>query len=166
MTTIAWDGRTLAADSRATESDGSARTDRFVKLYRVDSKVAPVLGEALFAAAGCEFAGELFRRWLERGGECDLVTRGVEENEEEGSPIDALIVHVSGVYTANHLGVLLPIRDRFWAHGTGRQGALAAMYCGRDARAAVKVAALLDNNTGGRVVSMQLTGPRRARNRR
>lgn len=165
MTTIAWDGRTLAADSRATEADGSARTDRFVKLYRLESKVPPVLGEVLFAASGCEFAGELFRRWLERGGDCDLVARGVQENEDEGSPLDALVVHASGAYTANHLGVLIEVRDRQWAHGTGRQGALVAMHLGVGAAAAVRAAARFDNNTGGRIVAMQLKGPKRARKR-
>lgn len=160
MTTIAWDGRTLAADSRATESDGSARTDRFVKLFRIgDCRVHPVQGPVLFAASGCEFAGEMFRRWLERGGEPDLVARGVTDDPEGDSPIDCLIVHASGAYTANHLGILIKVSDRHWAHGTGRQAALAAMLCGRDARYAVWVASQFDNNTGGRIRSMTLDEP-------
>lgn len=165
MTTIAWDGETLAADSRATEGDGSAFTDCFVKLFRVHSKVAPAKGEVLFAAAGDEFAGELFRRWLERGGECDLVARGISDDEEDGGGIDALVVHASGAYTANHLGVLIPLRDRHWAHGTGRQAALAAMRCGKGAAEAVRIAIAIDNNSGGQVVAMRLKGPKRARKR-
>lgn len=166
MTTIAWDGCTLAADSRATEEDGSAKTDRFTKLYRIQSKVDPVCGEVLLAAAGCEFAGELFKRWLERGGEPDLVARGVVEDPQEGSPLDALVIHASGAYTANHLGCLIKVRDKFWAHGTGRQGALVAMDMGADAAEAVRRARKWDANTGGRVVSMTLKGPKPARARK
>lgn len=165
MTSIAWDGRTLAADSRATEEDGSARTDRFVKLYRVQSKVPPILGEVLMAAAGCEFAGEMFRLWLERGGDCDLHAKGVDYDEEGTSPIDVLLVHASGAFTANHLGCLIRIHDPFWAHGTGRQGALVAMRLGKDAVEAVRAVREFDSNTGGRVVAMQLKGPKRARKR-
>lgn len=166
MTTVAFDGKTLAADSRATEEDGSAKTDRFTKLYRIQSKVDPVRGEVLVAAAGCEFAGELFKRWLERGGEPDLVSRGVVEDPDEGSPLDALIVHESGAYTANHLGVLIKVRDRCWAHGTGRQGALVAMDLGMDATEAVRRARKFDVYTGGRVVAMRLKAHKRARKRR
>jgi hypothetical protein len=163
MTTIAWDGKSLAADSRATEADGSARTDRFVKLYRVQCKVDPIRGEVLMAAAGCEFAGELFRQWLERGGNPDLVERGVRDDDEVGSPIDVLLVHASGAYTANHLCCFIKVRDQRWAHGTGRQGALCLMARGDDAAAAVRGVRKFDNATGGRVVSMTLKGPKRAR---
>ena len=93
-------------------------------MYRVKSKVAPVLGEVLMAAAGCEFAGELFRAWLIRGGAPDLHARGVVDDPEGDSPLDVLLVHKSGAYVANHLGCLIRVRDKFWAHGTGRQGAL------------------------------------------
>jgi hypothetical protein len=158
MTTVAWDGKTLATDSRATESDGSARTDRFVKLYRINSKVAPIVGEVLLAAAGCEFAGQLFLEWLKKGGVPDLHIRGVVEDPEGESPLDVLLVHKSGAYVANHLGCFIKVRDKFWAHGTGRQGALCLMAEGKSAAYAVKAVSRFDNDTGGRIVAMSLKG--------
>lgn len=156
MTTIACKPPILAADSRATEADYSALTDKFVKLYAVNSKVKPILGRVLMAAAGCEFAGELFRRWLIKGGEPDMVQKGVIFEVDGGSPIDVLILHKTGMYTANHLGVLIKIHDKFWAHGTGRQAAMAVMLRGGSAIEAVKTAAELDVHTGGRVTWMKL----------
>lgn len=161
MTTIAWDGKTLAADSRATESDESARTDKFTKIYRINSKVTPVVGEVLMAAAGCEFAGQLFLEWLKKGGVPDLYARGVVESPEGETPLDVLLVHKSGAYTANHLGCFIKVRDKFWAHGTGRQGALCLMAAGKTAAEAVKGVSKFDNNTGGRVVSMTLKSKER-----
>lgn len=161
MTTIAYDGKVLAADSRATESDESAYTDRFTKLYRVNSKVPPIVGEVIMAAAGCEFAGQLFLEWLKKGGIPDLHTRGVEDDPEGGSPLDVLVVHKSGAYVANHLGCFIKVRDKFWAHGTGRQGALCLLAEGKSAAYAVKAVSKFDNNTGGRVVSMSLKGKER-----
>jgi hypothetical protein len=68
-----------------------------------------------------------------------------------------LVVHKSGAYVANHLGCFIKVRDKFWAHGTGRQGALCLMAAGKSAAEAVKGVARFDNNTGGRIVSMKLS---------
>lgn len=163
MTTIAYKDGVLAADSRATVEDGSAYTDRFTKIYRVKSKVAPVIGEVLVAGAGCEFAGQLFLEWLKRGGPPDMHARGVTEDPEEGTPIDMLLVHKSGAYVANHLGCFIKVRDKFWAQGTGRQGALCLMAVGKSAAEAVKGVSKFDNNTGGLVVSMSLNEKKKVR---
>ncbi len=159
MTTIAArrgpKGWEISADSRATEEDGSAMTNRFTKLYRMKSKIEPITGDIIFAAAGCEFAGEALRLWLKKGGRLDLVDRGVTENDD-GPPIDVLVIHKSGAYTANHLGIFIKVRDEFWAHGTGRQGALIAMDMGASTAEAVRRVRKYDANTGGRIVTMRL----------
>lgn len=155
MTTIAFDGRTLAADSRATEGDESAKS-RCVKMWRLRSRVAPVQGDVLLAMSGDEFAALLFKDWLEEGGEPKLVARGVRDDED----FDVLVVHKSGLYNANHLCRLERSAEEQWAHGTGRQAALAAMRCGKSAVDAVRIASGIDPYTGGRVVSMSLDEPR------
>lgn len=154
MTTVAWDGSTLATDSRATEDDESAKSN-CIKMWRIQSKVAPVKGEILLAGAGNEFAMDLFRQWVENGGEPNLHSRGVTGGED-GEEFDAFIVHKSGTYNANRLCCLIKNLEPQWAHGTGRQAALAAMKCGKSAVEAVRTAAQIDPFTGGKIVSMTL----------
>lgn len=154
MTTIAWDGKALAADSRATEDDESAKSN-CTKIWRIQSKIAPVKGEILLAGAGDEFAAHLFKEWLEAGGEPNLHARGVTGGED-GEDFDAFIVHKSGTYNANRLCCFIKNLEPQWAHGTGRQAALAAMRCGKSAIDAVRIAAGIDPFTGGRIMSMSL----------
>lgn len=158
MTTVAWDGRTLASDSRATW-DGHVKS-HCVKMWRVQSRVDPVKGECLLAIAGDLYAGLLFKDWLELGGEPHLIKRGVTgEMDDSGGDFDALIVHRRGVYGANFLCRLEPIGMDEWAHGSGRMAALAAMACGKSATEAVRIASRFDAYTGGRIVSMTLDKP-------
>lgn len=160
MTTVAFKAGILAADSRATEDDESAKSN-CIKLWRIQSRVEPVKGDVLLACSGDEFAAVLFKEWLESGGDPQLHARGVTDEDN----FDALVVHRSGIYNANRLCCLVKTIEAYWAHGSGRQGALVAMNMGASAVKAVREAARVDPFTGGRVVSMSLDDPkpRRAR---
>ena len=57
---------------------------------------------------------------------------------------------------ADRLCRLEQLDEDFWAAGSGRQAALAAMHCGKSAVEAVRIAARIDSFTGGRVVHMSL----------
>lgn len=150
MTTIAYKAGVLASDSRMTW--GGHIKASGVKMWRIDSRVAPVKGEVLLGICGYVAAALLFKDWLETGGEPNLVKRGVEADDTFG----ALIVHKSGLYTADHLCRLEVMPEQFWADGSGTLAALAAMACGKSAIEAVRLAGRFDAFTGGRVISMSL----------
>lgn len=151
MTTVAYKDGTLAADSRATLTDGTM-SNRTVKLWKIVSKVDPVKGRVILAIAGDLYGGLLFHDWLKAGNEPNLHGRGVED----GTDFDALILHRSGLYAANRLCRVEKITEPYWAIGSGRLAAMTAMYCGKKAPEAVKIAGLFDPGTGGRIVVMTL----------
>lgn len=137
MTTVAWDGKTLAADSQATV--GAIRA-RVVKIVRSPDG---------FLAAG---AGELnsitpWLRWVSAGLNPD------EQPDELHSKSHVIIIDPKGkAFTFEGSPTRLPLLNKFWALGSGMELALGAMAMGADARTAVKVAAKFDVYTGGRIV--------------
>lgn len=153
MTTIAYKDGVIASDSRATYDDWTK--SKCVKLYRAKSKIDPVKGDVIVATAGHSSASLLFLDWLEVGGEPRLHDRGVNEMNE----FECLIVHKSGVWIGDRLCRLEVLEEEFWAAGSGRQAALAAMHCGKSAVEAVRIACRIDSFSGGRVVSMSLAPP-------
>jgi ATP-dependent HslUV protease subunit HslV len=150
MTTIAYRDGVLASDSRATYDDWTQ--SKCIKLYRAKSKVDPVKGDVLVGTAGHSSASLLFLDWLEVGGEPRLHDRGVNEMTE----FECLIVHKSGIWVGDRLCRLEKLEEDFWAAGSGRQAALAAMHCGKSAIDAVRMACRIDSFSGGRVVHMTL----------
>lgn len=136
MTTIAWDGKTLAADSLA---HGEFKL-RVCKLHRLAS------GEIFGAAGSCQEILAVLA-WLHGGGDKPLDLECFE----------GLIVAPSG--GAEVLGTRLmrnPVLDPFYALGSGAPFAIAAMACGKTAAEAVRVAIRFDPGSGGRVQTMKL----------
>ncbi len=157
MTTIAFRDGILAADSAATWDDGVR--SRVVKMWEVASKVDPVKGRCLLATAGDLYSALLFKDWLEAGGDPRLHERGVGDSVD----FEAVIVHKSGLYSANRFCRITENVEPYWAAGSGCKYALAAMRCGRSAVEAVRVAMDFDPYTAGRINSMTLDpAPRRA----
>lgn len=150
MTTLAYKDGTIASDSRSTMDDYAI--GKCVKLYRVKSKVDPIKGDVIVGTAGHGSSSLLFVDWLEQGGDPSLHERGVDEHAE----FECLVLHKSGLYMADRLCRLEKIEDEVWAAGSGRHAALGAMYAGKSAVEAVRIAARIDPFTGGRVVSMSL----------
>lgn len=160
MTTVAYRAGILATDSQATWGDGAK--SKCVKMWRLVSKVEPVRGPILLAIAGDLYGALLFHDWLQEGGKPNLHDRGVDKDFD----FDALIVHKSGVFTANFLCRPDAMPDEFWAHGSGRHAALGAMHAGKSAIDAVRIATRVDPYSGGRIVTMQLDEPRQPRRQR
>jgi len=110
------------------------------------------------------------RGWLVAGGgsypEIVRTIRGIQENKElsparvlddieMGKMMDCVMVLLSPtgrIYTNENGSECMGITDPFYALGTGAQAALAAMHMGATPREAVRIAAKIDPNTGGRVV--------------
>lgn len=140
MTTVAWDGKTLAADSQMTS--GAIRS-RAVKIVRSPNG---------FLAAG---AGEWnsivpWLRWVEGG----MIPE--EQPDSLHAKSHVIIIDPKGkAFTFEGSTTRLPLLDKFWALGSGTELALGAMAMGADARTAVKVAAKFDVYTGGRIVVLR-----------
>jgi hypothetical protein len=143
VTTIAWDGKTLAADSMSVAGMG---------LKRVVPKIFRLANGWLFGGSGEYQEVLLVRDWLnggEKPGKLDdfggLLVKGPKE-----------------VFRIESKCVLMPIEDAFHACGSGRDFALAAMHLGRSAREAVEVALVFDAYSGGTVEELTLAPQLRA----
>jgi hypothetical protein len=130
MTTIAWDGKMLAAD-RCSCSAGCFRFP-ITKLKRLKDG-------RLYASAGDTSDGVLVRQWLD--GEIP------DKPKIDEDSFVALIVSSDGAFRMEGKLVSWPVEAPH-AIGSGREYAIAAMYLGKSAVEAVEIAALFDPNTG------------------
>lgn len=134
MTTIAWDGKRLAADKQSTQPCGKVRR---TKVYRLNDG-------SLYGAAGLSTTCDALREWLDAGAAGE---RPKVFDDEEDAP-DAIVVKPTGdVWIYSKHGRYKP-EAPFIAIGSGSQFAMAAMYLGQSAPEAVMVASALDAHTG------------------
>lgn len=70
--------------------------------------------------------------------------------------VDVLEIRPDALYLYNSSLTCYPIKERFWAIGTGSGYAIAAMYLGKDPIEAIRIAALFDPNTGGEIETLRL----------
>lgn len=128
MTTCAWDGKSLAADSRGT-SAGCPFIN--TKAYRLKDG-------RLYAGSGDAQDCTAVRLWLESGGEKPTVKDFV-----------AMVIGADGsIWRYEDKLVPFQINQPFHAIGSGRDYALAAMHMGKTAREAVELACVYDVYTG------------------
>lgn len=143
MTTIAWDGKTLAADKMA--SSGNAKWGQCTKIFRTRAGLVGFAGSADIAMA--------LLHWVENGCEpSEFPTINAEENDTL-----AMVISPTGTVTiyerTPHPQIL---HNEFVAIGSGRDFAMAAMHLGNSAEKAVEVAAALDAYTGNGVDALTL----------
>lgn len=137
MTTIAWDGKTLASDSLSTFN--GVRSGELKKLFRLtDGRIVGCAGDMDFMVP--------FIDWLE----------GKRETLPDGYQMGSIVVMPDG--SARHYeekGNYTPA-DAPYAIGSGFLAALASMKCGKNAQEAVAIAAELDIYTGGKICIEEL----------
>jgi hypothetical protein len=139
MTTIAYDGRTLAADRRA-NSSGAIRT--VCKIFDC--------GEYVFAGTGVADESELIAGYIRKGFSL-AAAKELDFSDENSYGIvvrkaDGKCFCISG----KHL-TLVPILDEQFAMGSGRDFALSAMAFGKTAKEGVEFAMRFDAATGNGV---------------
>lgn len=138
MTTIAWKGRTLAADTQLTYEDN---TKTFChKLHD--------LGAGHIVAIAGDVDSEFhFKRWLQAGAKVDewgnTVTQFIKKPKFEAIYIDKYLR--KWYYTDGPEA--MPIEHRFHACGSGWRIAMAGMHMGLSAKDSVLLAGDLDVNT-------------------
>lgn len=137
MTTIAFDGHEMAADSLSV-SDGSMKWDNIVKIFKTD--------DFIVAFAGSLDNGYQYLDILK--GELKIKDASIDKN------FAALVWHSDGrveeIYSSLYP---IPVTWKYSALGSGAAYAMAAMYCGKTAREAIEIAKKLDSQTGGKVIS-------------
>ncbi len=131
MTTIAWDGKTLAADRQSTYNGTATPT---TKIFRVVKH-----GRAkLFGCAGDSGECQAYARWMRRGGKKPAL-----------SDIAVLTIdHKGRVFVMSDKWIIARVRVKKWALGSGTDFAMGAMFAGADAEKAVHIATVLDTKTG------------------
>ncbi|TGV15827.1 hypothetical protein EN816_00825 [Mesorhizobium sp. M8A.F.Ca.ET.173.01.1.1] len=128
----------MAADSLA-GSNGWLYPYPAEKLHRLpDGTVAALCGTLAEATK--------FVRWLKDG-----------EQGDEPPLAESTVIRLrkDGTLTIYEAGASFDIKPDFGAWGSGGPAANAAMHMGADAAKAVEVAALLDDATGGAIITMK-----------
>ncbi len=123
MTTVAWDGETMAADSAV--HDGETIVHRMKKIQRMPNG-------ALAGFAGDVEQAMALLEWL-RGGQ-----RGTKPKSKDVSVLyvtpQRRVYHYDGGRKAH------PIAEPFFSIGTGADVAFGAMFAGSNAKTAVRAA--------------------------
>ena len=149
MTTIAWDGETLAADRRLAG-------------WMDTGKIFPLSDGRVLAGAGWMDEVLEVAAWLNAGG--DERDKPNVQAEDAEDATDYLLLDGGKLYwlTAPYLRPI-EVRDGMAAIGSGAKYALGAMEAGATAAEAVLVAARFDPGTGGGVDTYPATNPKRKR---
>lgn len=145
MTTIAFDGKTMACDTRVAGDH----------IYNIDTKIYEnefvVIGVAGNAEAGILLVKDdsiLVPKHYDFDFEALVFVKDTEK------------VYKVAFYKSwgCALSSVIPVADSFAAVGSGAPYALAAMECGYSAHGGVAVASKFDTNTGGKIITKQLLG--------
>jgi hypothetical protein len=145
MTTIAWDGKCLAADRQATTNQGMKRLVH--KFYEGSEKV--------FAGCGPIENNQKIARWL-LGGD----TKPTFTGDDDAAGQNGLVVFRTGeVWQVEGKSCeLIPIEPGPYAVGSGCAYAMTAMHCGHSAAEAVYIASRFDAWTGAEVDVLEPCG--------
>ena len=141
MTTIAWDGKRIAADRMCSIGNAPVRSP-YPKIRRLVYKNLP----AVMGTSGSVEYGHALMDWLQAGAHA-----GKEpelSNDVDSNYCMVLLATKDGVYLFSNSCVGVPLGVIPWAAGSGADYALGAMAAGACAKRAVEIAITLDVNSG------------------
>ncbi len=142
MTTIIASKYGMASDSQMTDDNIKSSVQ---KIWRI---------RGWLIAGGGNYA-EVIRTIRGIKEHKELTPAGVLDDIEMGKVQECVMVLLSPtgrIYTNENGSDCMVVTDPFYALGTGAQAALAAMHMGATPPEAVRIAAKIDPNTGGRIV--------------
>lgn len=137
MTCVAWDGKTIAADKRAVTGDTPVTV---TKLRRHQDKI--------LACTGDFSSGLMLIRWYELGHDPAFWPACQREKDTWARLI---VASGEGVWIYEREPVAFFVEEPFMAWGSGKDAALGALHCGKTAKEAVEIAALVDLSCGNGV---------------
>lgn len=136
MTTIATDGKTIAADSRGTAAE--------IIRCNTEEKLVRLSDGRIVGYSGTSHAARAYVAWLEAGGERPQITGN----------FSALVLHPDGSAEVHYSDDMPDRVDLPAVLGSGGSIALGAMLAGATPAEAVAIAAQRDPFTGGEVKTM------------
>jgi len=132
MTTIAWDGKTLAADSQITEG-GLRSHQREEKIIKHENQ--------FFAFAGSLVSCLAVIEWLKAGGK--------KKKRPELDDLNFVVLHIQNGRANLYYDEFVPLQQLPpYTAGTGREVALGAILAGATAKEAVEIACDVDIMSG------------------
>ncbi|HCP0786304.1 TPA: hypothetical protein OCP62_004337 [Escherichia coli] len=140
MTTIAFDGKTMASDTRVVCGGNYYNTD--TKIYENDFAVIGVAGNAEAGILLVKDDSILVPKHYDFDFSALVWVKDIET-------LCKVEIYKSWDCA---LSSVIPVADGFAAVGSGAPYALAAMYLGNTATRAITVAAQFDTNTGARLL--------------
>lgn len=143
MTTIAWDGKTLAADKQAT-SGGLAHST--TKIFAHSTGLYGITGHLAHGLAVLKWITEQFG---------DPKTYPVNPSNDEYGYV-MRINNAGEIWCYEGYPIPALMEDKFFAIGSGREYATAAMHCGSSAVEAVQIASIYNPGTGMGIDSFTL----------
>jgi hypothetical protein len=152
MTVIAWDGRTLAADKRATNS-GLQRT--VTKVFKVLRPATEKRGAHFLLVAGSGGYDLLIEmvKWITEG-EDPATFPAAQRTKEDYCPM--VVIDQNELYVYEMQPSRFHFEDRHYACGSGRDFALMAMRLGKSATEAVELTSEFQVDCGNGVDSVSL----------
>lgn len=133
MTTIAWDGKTLAADSCSWSGGARRRVRKVFKIKAVDGRVFLVA----FAGSG-EFASAVLA-WM-RGKRPEPNPLTFMESKDLANQCALVVDQNLKVWHLGNSLVYSPMRERIYAYGGGQDFAWGALEAGATAVQAIRIA--------------------------
>jgi ATP-dependent protease HslVU (ClpYQ) peptidase subunit len=137
MSVIAWDGKTLAADKRASMGTLIRTTTKIFKLGDIN---------ALAAYTGDADSGEEVLAWF-RDGADPAKFPPMQREKDTWAPL-MVVWHHGFIWKYERTPHPLKLPPQHFAMGSGRDFALAAMHLGKTAAEAVEVACVFDSACG------------------
>lgn len=138
MTTIAWDGKTLAADKMASDN-GVMRTT--TKVFKIR--------DHLVGFSGLLDLCVQMREWFTNG--CNPADFPARQRTADDFVKMVVIAPTGGIYVYEREPVPFLVEDKTFSTGSGRDFAAAALHLGFSAPEAVKITSELDQFTGNGV---------------
>lgn len=142
MTTIAWDGKTLAADKRMSFGTEFATVTKITRS-----------GDCLIGWAGGSALGRAMMAWFVDG--CEPANFPAMQREEGKTGVLLVIHSNKRIEHYAQEPYPIPVEDSYYAVGSGSGFASAAMYLGHDAKRAVEVSCALDMNSGSGIDTLE-----------
>lgn len=145
MTTIAWDGKMLAADRRAQAGYGLIFTTR---------KIMRTADGRLIGGAGQADIAEAMKKWLS----LPEPERGERPLFQETGDHNTIVLEImlDGTCLRHEQYGCVAVLDQFHAIGGGRDFAIAAMALGKSAAEAIELASRFDCGTGNGIDVLKL----------
>lgn len=136
MTTLAFDGKTLAADKAAVSGHLKHTTTKIIR-YK----------DMRMGICGAAAAGVALIEWAKKGFDPETFPESTSD-DDGGTFLLVVMDNKPGVYMYEGVANPIHFEDRYFSTGSGSHVATAAMYLGKSAVEAVELASELTTGSG------------------